>query len=277
MKQFLHLPTHPILRQYINFFSYIENEPDQSEEWVAIFPNATTNIAFSLAGEMELSGDSRFKSSISSTCTTTIAMKKTSPFKICTVQLKPHGLYKLIKTPMGMLKNAMSHSDMFFKRSELDDLHEELQMSKTINEVFKILEQFFLQRFGPYKLNQRILKGIELLTDTSLGMDDLSEKLCISNRGLRKIFAQHVGISPKYYQKIMRFNKLIGAIDINPDESLTALSYQAGYFDQAHAIKDFKEFASMSPHHYRTLKANSTDFYNFKTSEPHKFALYSKI
>ncbi|MTI20403.1 AraC family transcriptional regulator [Fulvivirga sp. RKSG066] len=276
MKQFLYIPQSPVLRECVHFFSYIENDQPQDNEWVALFPNATTNIAFSLNGPLELSGNHKLSSSVSSTCTTSIAMN-TSNFKACIVQLKPYGFYKLAKTPMYLLKNSMAHCDLFFSASELNELCEKLQSEHTPTKIFATLEDFFSEKIDDQNIDQRVSYGLDLLNSTQLSMDELSSRLCLSNRGLHKLFTQQVGISPKYYQKIVRFNKLANAIASEPDKSLTSLSHKVGYFDQAHSIKDFKYFADMSPIQYRKLKANSTDFYNFKTTEPHKFDKYIKL
>lgn len=55
---------------------------------------------------------------------------------------------------------------------------------------------------------------------------------------------------PKTCMQIMRFNLALQALKKNPAQSLTALSYQFDYYDQAHFINEFKTFTGFSPSAY---------------------------
>ena len=75
-------------------------------------------------------------------------------------------------------------------------------------------------------------------------------------------------MSPVYYRKIIRFNKAAQLLLNDSENSLTEISYTCGYFDQAHFIKDFKEFGGISPSEFLRYKTNGSDFYNYRISEP---------
>ena len=89
---------------------------------------------------------------------------------------------------------------------------------------------------------------------------------------MRNLFDNLVGISPKYYAKITRFNKAAQAMDRNPEAPLTHTALDHGYYDQAHFIKEFKEFSGITPSFYRKNKAGASDFYNFSMESPTIFA-----
>jgi AraC-like DNA-binding protein len=69
----------------------------------------------------------------------------------------------------------------------------------------------------------------------------------INRRKLERDFDYHVGVSPKFLQRVLRFRKAMLSFHRSRNRNLTALAYDCGYFDQAHFINDFKEFTGLSP------------------------------
>ncbi len=54
-------------------------------------------------------------------------------------------------------------------------------------------------------------------------------------------------MNPKAYARIVRFSKAYRLHETFPQLSWTEIAHTAGYFDQMHLIKDFKEFAGVNP------------------------------
>lgn len=74
-----------------------------------------------------------------------------------------------------------------------------------------------------------------------------------SHRGFIALFKQATGMSPKRYARLMRFQQLMAAMRAAPGESLSELALAAGYSDQAHMNREFREFAGFTPLQYRLL------------------------
>ena len=88
---------------------------------------------------------------------------------------------------------------------------------------------------------------------------ELAEKFNLSTRQLQRQFQDVVGVSAKTLARSIRFEKVRKQLMLDPDQSLTALAYEHGYADQAHFIRDFKEFADRTPsefaHEMRSIQA----------------------
>jgi len=67
-----------------------------------------------------------------------------------------------------------------------------------------------------------------------------------SYKQLERLFNQHVGLSPKHYARMVRFNRSI-QIGMRGISTLTDLAYQCGYADQNHFIKETKYFSGKVP------------------------------
>lgn len=72
----------------------------------------------------------------------------------------------------------------------------------------------------------------------------------IHERTLQRMFDEYVGLSPKYLQRVLRFKAAVTALHTARPKNLTALAYDAGYFDQAHFINEFKALAGVAPGQY---------------------------
>ena len=83
-------------------------------------------------------------------------------------------------------------------------------------------------------------------------MIDLAKQLHISQSPLEKRFRKIVGTSPKKFSSIVRFKHTIQYY--NPQSSLTELGYEAGFYDQAHFIKEFKKFTGENPESFFSSK-----------------------
>jgi AraC-like DNA-binding protein len=78
-------------------------------------------------------------------------------------------------------------------------------------------------------------------------MSELAEHCTLSSRQLQRQFQDVVGVSPKALARAIRFEEIRKRLMFDPDQSLTDLAHEFEYTDQAHFIRDFREFADRTP------------------------------
>jgi AraC-like DNA-binding protein len=78
-------------------------------------------------------------------------------------------------------------------------------------------------------------------------VEDLASRAGISRRQLERVFLRRVGIGPKLFSRIVRFQRLLRA----PQCDWAVMAADSGYFDQAHLIHDFREFTGQTPMAWR--------------------------
>lgn len=76
---------------------------------------------------------------------------------------------------------------------------------------------------------------------------ELAERAGISQRHLRRGFADVVGLSPKRFLRILRFRRALAFARSTPEEDWAAAAEHAGYFDQAHLVHEFRALANATP------------------------------
>jgi AraC-like DNA-binding protein len=80
---------------------------------------------------------------------------------------------------------------------------------------------------------------------------------------LQRRFKKQVGVPLKRYEHISRFELALNRLATVDYSELTSIAFELGYTDQSHFIKEFQEFAGMSPYHFvrnKSVGAESSSF-----------------
>lgn len=121
----------------------------------------------------------------------------------------------------------------------------------TDKQRIKIVEQFLLSQHKDIHTDKLIVEAVRLIYQTkgTIRIKELNEKLFISQSPFEKRFRKVVGTTPKKFASIVRFNTVLDSFD--KTKSLTEICYENGFFDQAHFIKDFKQFTGDTPENFK--------------------------
>jgi AraC-like DNA-binding protein len=76
---------------------------------------------------------------------------------------------------------------------------------------------------------------------------DVSREIGWSRRWFTHAFAEHVGMTPKRYCRLLRFQHVVRQIASQESVDWAELALAGGFCDQAHLVHDFRAFAGLSP------------------------------
>jgi AraC-like DNA-binding protein len=82
---------------------------------------------------------------------------------------------------------------------------------------------------------------------TSANVNAVADDLGVSERHLRRIFREALGVSPKAFAKLTRFHRALRAVRQDGHASWASIAAEAGYYDQAHLIAEFRAIAGVTP------------------------------
>ncbi len=167
------------------------------------------------------------------------------------VKFKPWGLSSVLPFPVNELKDSsIPLSDIFrdsadIIKSELDELARNGDIRKCISELEKFIGKHVVGKEKNHRLEQAsklIFKNFGLIS-----ISDIAKETGFSDRYLRKIFSNHIGLSPKRFSMITRVTNVVKGVDEGRVEDWTDLALSSGYFDQSHMIADFNNLLGESP------------------------------
>jgi AraC-like DNA-binding protein len=172
------------------------------------------------------------------------------------VHFKPWGLSPFIG-PSTELGDRWVPVDALWRRS-LDRIHGRITDSSSAGELLRVVED---------ELRARLVatpsRGFELVEQTArrlestwgaVSVGSLAADARVSANHLATQFKVHVGLTPKRVARIYRFARLILSVDARRPVDWSEQAHIAGYFDQAHFGKEFKEFTGLTPTEYLTLR-----------------------
>ncbi|MFZ5451424.1 MAG: helix-turn-helix domain-containing protein [Thermodesulfobacteriota bacterium] len=133
---------------------------------------------------------------------------------------------------------------------ETDCLGERLCASPGL-EAKKLLMEEIFRKMGPEALLRPNLSSRGAALAESCGgqiqVQELAGLLGTSIRTLERAFLAEVGISPKKFLRLVRFQHAIDRVRNRLQNSLADVAYDCGYADQSHLIREFKDLTGRLP------------------------------
>jgi AraC-like DNA-binding protein len=133
-------------------------------------------------------------------------------------------------------------------------LHDGLMSALDPAGAFRILEQNLLARIHrPLLLHPAIAESLSASSGSlsPASVSDLQRASGYSPKHFINLFRFAIGLNPKHYYRIRRFNSVVDAMATGKYLGLGDLAAVAGYSDQAHLTREFKEFAGVTPTKYQ--------------------------
>jgi AraC-like DNA-binding protein len=178
-----------------------------------------------------------------------IEIEPTGSSGIIAARFLPDGLGPFLAIPVTELENkAVKLSLLFGLKGK--ELEEKVLSAAGTKERIALIEGFLLSYLAEPATIDLVTKNcvdIILQSQGQLDMAELANNAQVNRRNMERKFVSAIGMSPKQLARVIRLQATIKMLDQKQFTSLTALAYDNGYYDQAHFIKDFKEFAGISP------------------------------
>jgi AraC-like DNA-binding protein len=168
------------------------------------------------------------------------------------VHFKPGGAFPFLRRmPAGELHNLRVSLATIWG-ADAGDLQERLQEAPTPIARFRLLEAALLSRLSaPPRRHPAVayaLGAIDAAPTRSIG--EITACIGLSARRFIALFAAQVGLTPKLYGRVRRFQDVLAILHGAADVDWTEVALRCGYYDQAHFIHDFRAFSGLTPTDY---------------------------
>ncbi len=164
------------------------------------------------------------------------------------LKLTPLGAYRLVGMPLSELTGECVSLDAVFGAAGAQ-LAESLRERSDWDERFDVVERFLLSRLrGAPSPDPAIGWAWSRLRQTSgrVRIEALANEIGCSRRYLSERFRRQVGLPPKTVARLMRFADVRRQLALAP-AAWSEIAYRAGYADQAHLNREFRELAGTTP------------------------------
>lgn len=251
MKFDKHFPTER-LKPYIKYFVVSENELENEYK---VFPTSGLVIGFQYKGKLSGIKDNAI-TKLSSAGITGITdsykiFKNSANIGTVLVYFTEIGFTHFASHPANELFNLSLSLDAIFDKNSLSEIEEKLALANTDILRIKIVEQFLVSQLKDIQTDRLVVEAVQLIykSNGTIRIKELNEKLLISQSPFEKRFRKVVGTTAKKFASIIRFNTVLN--NLNGTKTLSEICYENNFFDQAHFIKDFKQFTGDTPENFK--------------------------
>ena len=164
------------------------------------------------------------------------------------VRFHPWGAHQFLPVAVRDVADRATPADEVWRRPDVREVEERIGTAATDAERVDALQEFLLRRLDTYrKPDVSDLVRALWRTPPPVRIDRIAESLGIGQRRLERTFETSLGMTPKHLTRLARFLRACRSLREAPDARLTGVAYDAGFYDQAHFIHEFRSFAGMTP------------------------------
>lgn len=261
MRQQRFIPAQPLSR-YLHCFWYWEGAP-QTHAKEKLLPNGEASVIINLLDDPVRIFDPHDFTRYITCRNAVVSGPRTSCFVIDTdqqervigMQFRPGGIFPFLGMPASEIANTSVDLEDIW-RAQATILREQLLAAADVPRMFSLLERHLLALLlHPCASHPAVTCAVRQLQSTTGGarIGEVSDQLGLSQRRLIEIFRREVGLPPKAFFRVRRFQKVLSTVHQDRHPDWCQLALDCGYYDQAHFIHDFQSFSGLTPTAYATV------------------------
>ncbi|MCA6438553.1 MAG: helix-turn-helix domain-containing protein [Sediminibacterium sp.] len=165
------------------------------------------------------------------------------------VRFQPGALFKLTGIPMTELVHNYIDAELILG-GEIKTVYEQLANASNYESMPLILDNYFQRKIHKLKKNEQPIDKIGSLilkNPQGFNLEKTAGQAYLSHRQFEKRFIRQIGIPPKLFSRICRFNQAYELKEYSPHLNWFTIAIQTGYSDYQHLVKDFKQFTGTLP------------------------------
>lgn len=249
MKFETYLPC-DMLKPYVKHFIISENSDAQTYK---VLPGTALVMGFQYTGKLSHVKNNTdiplATSGITGLIDSYRTFKNAAGIGSVLVMFHETGAAHFFKQPLHELFGESLSLDHFFDKSLIAETEEKLCQAGNDRQRITVIEHLLTSHLQPYEQDMLVHKALNLIhkTNGNIRISELARQLNTSQSPLEKRFRKLVGATPKKFASIMRAKNVMSVLK---QSNYQQAIFLAGYYDQAHLIKDFKNFTGTTPEEY---------------------------
>ena len=250
------LPSLPLARFIKCFWALEYRAAKGTAEAEPVLPDGSPEIVFNLsdrflrlsAGREDLQPATLFAGQM----TRGILIRPTAHVKLFGVRFQPAGAFPFLRAPLDETTDEIVEFGDAVASGIGKEIEERIHSATCFDERIAIFESYFSKSLREIRKTDAFLtasKAVAVIEEQGgrLSVPDIADELGVSERSLERRFKQAVGIAPKTFSRIARFQTVVRAFQSGKTLNLLDTALDCGYYDQSHLNRDFNEFAGQSP------------------------------
>ncbi len=179
------------------------------------------------------------------------------------IKFQPWALKFLFDIDMSLVTNTIVSLNKALHKRINPVIEIAINKSLLFEDKVMAIESWFIDNFNLKKIdihNGQIATKLIIDTKGKIPIKEILETVNISERSLERYFKIYIGLTPKFYSRIIRFSYIFHLIQ-DRNFNCSDITFLAGFYDQSHFIKNFKKFTGEEPTKYGFTEENMANFF----------------
>ncbi|MEW6126598.1 MAG: helix-turn-helix domain-containing protein [Acidobacteriota bacterium] len=248
-------PIH--LKNYVRYFWTLDNNARQSAKTFRIFADGCPGLIFNQSEKCIIyqNNEKRLPDIfLYGQATTHNELNLTGHLSLIGAYFYPNALKAIFGLDADELTDSCADLNPLAEKQGVC-LAEKLSGATSTPHQIEMISRYLFQQLQKNAASQSavIQYAISQIVESAgkIALGDLRKDLGLSERSLERKFRQEVGISPKLFSRIRRFQVSLEQIRKNRYRNLSDIAYDNDYADQSHFIRAFREFSGFSPYQFQ--------------------------
>ncbi|GHB52527.1 helix-turn-helix domain-containing protein [Mongoliitalea lutea] len=247
---------HPLLATFVQSIFVVDHVFESGEgEIVGQYPPTPQNCIFLYIREKfkarKVTEDKfieRSKAVIVGPQLTRMELTVNADYRVAVIGFHPGGLFRLLGMPMEEIFDD-GFDGLELLGNDINDLVERCAQVESFDTTCEFIENYLLGKLSRVKELLPIDRALNEMIQYQglIPITQVADNACLSLRQFERKCKERVGFSPKVYARLIRFSNAYRLFEKSEVPNWSEIAYQSGYYDQMHFIKDFKEFAGITP------------------------------
>ncbi len=249
-------PKNDLLKNYIDCIHILQKEHHEKDADIIVFPHVNTGISFSKTAKLIKVNANYFKLKhnpnnrvlvyFNHNLSTPMRLNYEGFYYEITISFRPLGIYAFInnEVPVG---NSVDCFTPFIPFPDFEDTAMKILSLNDEVEQIEYIESYWLSKLNTFE-HAFLKEAVKEIQHPTFTVKEFTKKNNLTVKSFIFHFKKYLGRTPTQHKKILRFRHSIDKkYAMNRNKNFTQVALDAGYFDQSHFIKDYKNLIGEIP------------------------------
>lgn len=264
--QFLN-KVNPLLKEFIRHYWYVNGEERESFNQNLLLPMDHVDLIITMGNSFIYGENERMCQPESihfhGIRERSLQITQRGKIKALGISFTPWGFYFIAKQSMSQYVNRIVNLS-YVNHSLWEEMSDYMMEYEGPSELIKAIENSLINCINiKYReeIDFRIIE--EFIESDYINIEMFCRDNGITTRKLERIFRKYVGISPKRFMNVVRFEESVRDVMYDNESNLTDISYKHGYCDQPHFTKVFKGYTDYAPRDFQSDKPALKEHFDY--------------
>lgn len=182
-------------------------------------------------------------------------------FLVLQIHFQPGAIFRLTGIPVFEFNNVYTDAENIFTK-DIHYVNEQLYAAVGYHAMIVVLDDYVGRLVKKARKSSHLMDAAAQLMLAKRGtvpLDWLRREACLSVKQLERTFKERIGINPKVFNRLIRFDQAYRTKNAQPRLDWLSVAIECGYHDYQHLVRDYRDFTGLTPNGFLDLERQAPE------------------